>query len=136
MHEWALAEAVIESVKHELTGHTVVSVDTVELSLGELQNIEEDILREGLKAFLPPDIPLAEENIVFKKEPAGFTCRSCGFSWTLDGGTLTDDERESIHFLPEAAYSYISCPACGSADFTITAGRGVSINKIEFRERE
>ena len=136
MHEWALAEAVVESVKKELEGHVVVSVDTVELSLGELQNIEEDILREGLNTFLPSDIPLAEENIVFIKEPAGFSCGSCGSSWSLEEGGLKEDERESIHFLPEAAYSYISCPRCGSADFTITKGRGISIKKIEFREQE
>mgnify|MGYP006290623567 CR=1 FL=1 len=136
MHEWALAEAIIESVKKEIAGRSVLSVDTVELGLGTLQSIEESILRDGLAAYCTPDIPLSPDNIVFTEEAAGFTCRSCGTSWELESNLLDEDERESIHFLPEAAYSYISCPDCGSADFEITKGRGVSIKKIEFREQE
>jgi hydrogenase nickel incorporation protein HypA/HybF len=45
-------------------------------------------------------------------------------------------EREAVHFLPEAAHAYLRCPRCGSVDFDVAAGRGVSIVSIELEEPE
>ena len=44
---------------------------------------------------------------------------------------INEDESESIHFIPEAAFVHTRCPKCGSPDFEITAGRGVSITQIK-----
>ena len=49
-----------------------------------------------------------------------------------DDCTIDEDTKEAIHFLPEVAHSFISCPSCGSADFRVDRGRGLTISSIEF----
>ncbi|MFP4562462.1 MAG: hydrogenase nickel incorporation protein HypA [Spirochaetia bacterium] len=137
MHEWALAEAVVETILKEIEGRKVRSVDSVALSLGTLQNVDKTVFREGLRNFLPSDIPLTKERFIFTEEAAEFLCRRCGAKWAYSReDALDEDDRESIHFLPEAAHSYLSCPSCGSPDFEITKGRGVSISSIEITEED
>ena len=137
MHEWALAEAVIETVKKEIQGRRVSSIESLVLTFGELQNIDVTIFKEGLKNFNSDDLPLSSEAVVIEKEPVGFSCGPCGKTWNLaDVPDLTEDDLESIHFLPESAYTFISCPVCGSPDFLIITGRGVSIKSIDLIEEE
>jgi hydrogenase nickel incorporation protein HypA/HybF len=133
MHEWALAESVVETVKKELSEKNAVKVEKVLLHFGELQDVDEDVFRNGLSQYLAEDSRVPEEAFVIETEPAEFSCTVCGAEWSLDSvQNLTDDEREAIHFLPESAHVYISCPRCGSPDFRLTRGRGVSIASIEF----
>lgn len=137
MHEWALAESVVETVKKEIAGRNVQSVDSVVLALGTLQNVDAAVFREGLRNFLSPDIPLSEDSFIFREEEAEFLCRGCGAKWSYSREkTPEKDDRESIHFLPEAAHSFLSCPSCGSPDFEILKGRGVSISSIEMTEQD
>jgi hydrogenase nickel incorporation protein HypA/HybF len=44
---------------------------------------------------------------------------------------IKDDEAEAIHFIPEVAFVHARCPKCGSPDFEILKGRGVSIASIK-----
>ena len=44
---------------------------------------------------------------------------------------LNEDESEAIHFIPEVFLVHTRCPKCGSPDFEITTGRGVSIASIK-----
>jgi hydrogenase nickel incorporation protein HypA/HybF len=44
---------------------------------------------------------------------------------------LSEDDSESIHFIPEIAFAHFRCPKCGSPDFEIVTGRGVSILSIK-----
>lgn len=146
MHEWALAEAVVETIIKEIEGREggecregrkVRSVDSVTLSLGTLQNVDETVFREGLRNFLPSEIPLTEERFIFTEEAAEFLCRACAAEWSYrEEKKLEEDDRESIHFIPEAAHSFLTCPSCGSPDFEITKGRGVSITSIEITEED
>ena len=142
MHEWALAEAVVETIIREIEGREgggrkVRSVDSVTLSLGTLQNVDAAVFREGLTYFLPPEIVLTEESFVFTEEEAEFLCRPCSAKSSYGGEkNLQEDDRESIHFIPEAAHSFLACPSCGSPDFEITKGRGVSITSIEITEED
>lgn len=136
MHEWALAEAVVESVKREVADHPVVCIDSLVLGFGELQNIDRETFLDGLTYYIPEDLPLSPENVRIESEHAKFTCNKCGFLWTLrENHKISEEELESIHFLPEASHSFISCPSCGSPDFVITGGRGVTIKAINFQER-
>ncbi len=137
MHEWALAESVIETVRQEVSNRSAVSVDKVTVLFGELQNIDRELFLEGLGQFLTPDLPVGKEAFVVETEGASFVCNKCGHEWDLQEiESLTEDELEAIHFLPESAHVYISCPSCGSSDFGITRGRGVSIKEIEMTEEK
>ncbi len=131
MHEWALAEAVIaavEKIRSENAGRSVVSV---RLRLGELQNVDREAFGAGLAAALG-NLPYGLEAFHFLSEEAAFRCRACGHRWPLaDFPGIGPEEREAIHFLPESAHAYLRCPGCGSPDFELAAGRGVSIESVE-----
>jgi hydrogenase nickel incorporation protein HypA/HybF len=131
MHEWALAEAVVatvEKIRRENGGRPVLSVS---LRLGELQNVDPEAFRAGLAAALG-GLPYGLEVFRFLSEPAAFRCRACGLLWPLaEFPGIGEGEREAIHFLPESAHAYLRCPGCGSPDFGLAAGRGVSIESVE-----
>ncbi len=134
MHEWALAEAVLESVRGQTPpGATVTAVT---LRLGQLQAIDTELLLEGIRE-LAPTYGIAADAFVAEVETALFACVPCGARWTLaELEALDPDVREAIHFLPEACHSYVRCPSCGSRDFSVLAGRGVSIASIEAERPE
>ena len=136
MHEWALAEAVLEAVKENLEGNKLEDVRRVTLLFGELQDVDPDIFQSGLKEMLA-DYPFGEEVFTVEIEKARFRCNACNAEWGSDNyAHLSDDQREAIHFLPEAAHVHIRCPDCGSPDFVIEKGRGVTIKSIDVEVRE
>lgn len=140
MHEWALAESVSASIQKELDRHEGAQLQRINLVFGELQNVDSDIFRTGLEAMLE-ELPEAtrtlpiETIIHIETEAARFRCNPCGEEWGLDAHHgLTDDEREAIHFLPEAAHAFLECPHCGSRDYKVVQGRGVTLASIELVE--
>ncbi len=129
MHEWALAEAVLESLR----GHAGSRrVRRVVLRFGELQQVDREIFSFALRE-LAEDIDA--EVFEIETEPAAFACNACGAAWSLDAGSaLSPGEKEATHFLPEAAKAFVRCPACGGPDFQVVRGRGVTIETIETDE--
>ena len=71
--------------------------------------------------------------IKFKTEESNFICSNCGNEWKFDDmkKKFSEDEGEAIHFIPEVAFVHGRCPKCGSPDFEISKGRGVSILSIK-----
>jgi len=142
VHEWALAEAVLQSVQDEIASHTAgggaaaVTVRSVKLLFGELQKIDREVFLIGLKE-LCRDTPLAAEAFHLETERASFKCNRCGRKWHLEELPDMDEEtREAIHFLPESAHAYMRCPDCRSPDFTVETGRGVVIQSIELVQED
>lgn len=130
MHEWALAEAVLQSVQDEAAKHDG-TVRSVVILFGELQRIDPDIFRGGLEE-LGRQYPFDPDVFTVTIDPARFTCLACNNEWGLeDQPELGEQELEAIHFLPEASHTHLRCPGCGSADFRIDKGRGVSIGSID-----
>ncbi|MEM0017428.1 MAG: hydrogenase nickel incorporation protein HypA [Candidatus Korarchaeum sp.] len=141
MHEWSLAEAILEAiipiVKHESAGR----VSEVEIVYGEMMELELDILRFALEE-LSKGTPLEGSRFMFREEKASFRCNSCGYKWDFEQAhdTLPEDlgiregtsgDRESpIHFIPDLAQALMRCPSCGSRDFEVESGRGLRIYKV------
>ncbi|HDJ51535.1 MAG TPA: hydrogenase nickel incorporation protein HypA, partial [Thermoprotei archaeon] len=104
--------------------------------LGELQSIDEEILKYALENLKRGT---EVENVEFElvKEEVEFKCRRCSNTWKLSDlrEELSDDIRESIHFIPEVVHSFIRCPRCGSRDFEVVRGRGLYIESIVVREK-
>ena len=71
--------------------------------------------------------------IIIEKEESTLKCKNCGNKWKFTDiqKKLSDDESESIHFIPEVTFVHSRCPECNSPDFKITSGRGVSITSIK-----
>ena len=134
MHEWALAEAVVATVEKLRQEHRGLPVLAVRVRIGELQKIEMEAFREGLRAALS-GLPYGQEVFSFLDEPAAFACRVCGLRWPLEGAAgIGEEEREAIHFLPESAHVYLRCPSCGSPDFEVASGRGVTIESVDLQD--
>jgi hydrogenase nickel incorporation protein HypA/HybF len=136
MHEWALADAVVVSILGALEGRDPRSLRRARIVLGELQAVDKEIFLFGLRTLLEPH-GISADKLTLATEPAEFLCGNCGKRWGLaeDPG-LSEEQREAIHFLPEAAHAFSRCPACKSADFHVEKGRGVGIDVIELEEEE
>jgi hydrogenase nickel incorporation protein HypA/HybF len=130
MHEWALAESVLQTVARE-TAEQPGRVTRVIVLFGELQQIDREIFEGGLRE-LGADYDFDPEVIEIRIEEAEFSCLACQATWGVsDHPELGEEEQEAIHFLPEASHAHLRCPRCGSVDFRIRKGRGVSIESID-----
>ncbi len=136
MHEWALADAVIEATAAALEGRDPACLRAVNVLIGELQAIDREIFDFALTT-LREEKPFRNARYKLETEPAAFLCAACGREWSLkETASLTVETREAIHFLPEAAHAFVRCPSCGSPDFRVQKGRGVSISSLELSVEE
>jgi len=129
VHEWALAEAIIKYVEAISKEHKAKKVAKLVLRLGVLQSIDKDILKFSLYELAKLKGIVIDE-LVFEDEEVSLRCRSCGYRWPFNINTLSEDVREALHFIPEVIHSYIKCPRCGSRDFEVVSGRGVTIKEV------
>ena len=128
MHEWALAEAVISSAVN-FTKRKKFNMKEIVVVLGELQQIDTDVFDFALKEIM--NTMGLDLKVTFKKEKALLKCRTCSNEWTFKPEILDEQEKESIHFIPEVAHDYVKCPECGSPDFSILKGRGVWLFSVK-----
>ena len=129
MHEWALAEAIIQTASEIAEKENLAEVTEVDVKIGELQQVEREILRFALRQLRPAKFKNAKFHLTLAK--ATLKCRNCGNIWQFQKGKLAAAEREAIHFVPEVAHTYVKCPRCGSPDFEIAAGRGVWLQNLK-----
>jgi len=127
LHELAVVEALLTSILSLASERRVKSFKKIIVSIGELQRFDRELLRSMLIDFLYR-MNIRFEEVIVNEEPALFQCNRCGFKWDLGGIELSDYVKEAIHFLPEAVYSFIKCPSCGSRDYDIKSGRIVKVN--------
>jgi hydrogenase nickel incorporation protein HypA/HybF len=129
MHEWALAEAILNSTKEIAEREQLKEVTQITIKVGELQQIEPHILRFALNQMKQEIFKKTRFHIL--KAKSTLKCRVCGTTWQFNLKKLDSVTAEAIHFVPEVAHSYIKCPKCGSPDFEIASGRGVWLENIE-----
>lgn len=128
MHEWALAEAVISTVSQIAEKESLKEVAEVEIRVGELQQIELDILEFALSQL--KTLKLKNVKFHIKTVKAELKCRVCGCKWTFRKEKMNEEIAEAIHFVPEIAHTYVKCPKCGSPDFEILKGRGIWLESV------
>jgi len=128
MHEWALAEAVISTVSQIAEKEGLKEVAEVEIKVGELQQIERDILEFALSQL--KTLKLKNVKFHIKTVKAELKCRVCGHKWIFRKEKMNEEIAEAIHFVPEIAHTYIKCPKCGSPDFEILKGRGIWLESV------
>ncbi|RLF14241.1 MAG: hydrogenase nickel insertion protein HypA [Thermoprotei archaeon] len=131
VHEWALAESIVKTVLDIAKERKIKSVLSVEIAIGQLQQIELDILKDALNELKRGTL-LEKAKFIFVEEEAEFQCRNCNNIWKFSDvkKDLKADEAEAIHFIPELAHVFIKCPRCGSPDFIVLKGRGIRISAI------
>ncbi len=132
MHEWALAEGIISTALDYGTKHGAKRIEEVVVVLGELQDIEREIVEFALNQLKEGTIAEGAK-FTFQEEKAIFKCRNCGHQWDLKSCDSIEEYREDIHFVPEAVHAFLKCPKCGSRDFEVISGRGVYIKELRVR---
>ena len=133
MHEWALADAVVTSALKVAENEDLKEISEIIVRIGELQTIDTEIFNFALKEVMQPQKKLLENaKIIIKPEKAILKCKVCKNEWFFKDAVknLSDDETESLHFIPETAHVYLRCPECKSPDFEIIQGRGIWIDSI------
>jgi hydrogenase nickel incorporation protein HypA/HybF len=134
MHEWALAEGVIATSLEAAEKEGLTTIRRIVVKIGELQRINPEVFQDALDSVVPPaDSRLISTAFELELEPVRFECRPCRHRFGADETTtvLTENESEAIHFIPELAHSFLSCPQCHSPDFQVIRGRGVWIESVE-----
>jgi hydrogenase nickel incorporation protein HypA/HybF len=134
MHEWALAEGVITTATKFAKENNLIKVTEVIVMIGELQQVEHDVLEFAFEQLKTP--LFKEAKFVLKSQPAIFKCRNCGNEWLFKTQGMTEDVSEAIHFVPEMAHVYLKCMECGSPDFEVLQGRGVWLATIKGEKNE
>lgn len=132
MHEWALAESILAAAEAAATDQHLKKISRLTVNLGELQHIDRGILRFALNELAKERPHFTKTRFTFRTEKTTFSCIACTHHFTLKETKipLTPEEKEAIHFIPEAALSYVRCPHCGSPDYHILTGRGVTLATI------
>lgn len=125
MHEWALAEGVVEALLERGRKEGARRITGFKLILGEIQGVEEELLRFALRE-LSRGTMLEGAEVTVEREKGRVGCRNCGFEWFPEGG-----EEEALHFLPDLLPLFLKCPRCGSVDLEIKGGRGVWVSSLE-----
>lgn len=118
MHELALAKAAKETILKNYGSKKKITV-----YIGEINHIDVDVFRQALLNELDE----LGVKVVFEQIPAKLKCNVCSREWFYRDAELTDEERESVHFVPETIHVFVRCPGCGSNDFSITEGRGIFV---------
>ncbi|MEM3697042.1 MAG: hydrogenase nickel incorporation protein HypA [Candidatus Bathyarchaeia archaeon] len=129
MHEWALAEAIITTATQIAEKEGLTEVTEVKIKVGELQQVESDILEFALSQLKSGKLQKAKFQVETMK--AKLKCRVCGNQWFFSKENLDEKTAEAIHFVPEIAHTYIKCPKCGSLDFEILEGRGIWLESVK-----
>ena len=129
MHEWAFAEAVIAAASEVAEKERLQEVTEVKLKIGELQQIEHEILEFAFSQLKTAKFKNTKFDIEVVK--AELKCRVCGYKWIFEKENMDTSTAEAIHFLPEIAHTYIKCLKCGSPDFEILEGRGIWIESVK-----
>jgi hydrogenase nickel incorporation protein HypA/HybF len=128
MHEWALAEAIINAASEIAEKEGLKEITEVRIRVGELQQIERNILRFALSQLRTDKFRKTKFRI--ETEKAQLKCRACGTTWIFSRKKLDDNASEAIHFVPEIAHTFISCPKCCSPDFEVLEGRGILLQSV------
>jgi len=134
MHEWALAESILTAVVEASDKEKLKKITEINIGIGELQQIELDIFEFALEEIIKDQGgKLKNVKIRIKSEKSNLVCNNCQHEWSFSDmkKKLNEDESEAIHFIPEVAFVHSRCPKCGSPDFEIKDGRGVSILSIK-----
>jgi len=134
MHEWALAESILTAALEVAEKEKIKKITEIKISIGELQQIEQDIFEFALEQIIEEQKDKLENvKIKIKTEKSTLKCNNCNHTWLFSDmkKKISEDESEAIHFIPETAFVHARCPKCGTPDFEIQSGRGVAITQIK-----
>ncbi len=114
MHELGYTKDIVTRVlaASELSGASAVRA--VYLTIGEVRDIVDDLLRQCFH-WLARDTIASDAEVVIDRVPFEVRCRRCGATYSFDPYSKADN----------------SCPACSAQDFEVVSGLEFGIDHIE-----
>jgi hydrogenase nickel incorporation protein HypA/HybF len=116
MHEYILADRILQSLLKDMKSQGLAKVSEVHVELGELRALENDTLRSAF-ATLSKGTPAETCKLKLRRIKASVICAKCGY----EGGLSTAHE----HVIDPV----FACPKCGEP-VSIKAGNELRITKI------
>ncbi len=110
MHEFSVAESLVEQIGEIVAENGLAEVDRVELEVGELRQVVPEILQLAFRETAR-DTPAEAAELVLKEVEARAECRRCRRTFRPD------------------PWDY-SCPACDVADAKVLAGDGLVLKSV------
>lgn len=140
MHEWSLANGIVRTVINEMEKNKAESVKIVEISIGEISQIDIETLRYAIEN-ISRGTPLEKSKVEIKVDSTELRCRVCGHIWNFEESRkmlepVGYEGDNAVHYLPESISAFVKCPVCHSGDIEILGGRGVRIRKIVMEVNE
>jgi hydrogenase nickel incorporation protein HypA/HybF len=111
MHEMSIALSIIDIVEREAAQADAVSVNEIELEIGQLSGVEIDALNLALSSAKMGTVMEKAETKIITVEAAA-NCHDCGKTFTAD----------DIYFA--------SCPYCQSIDCEVVTGKELKVKSI------
>ncbi len=124
MHEFSLAQSVVETVLQAAARHGAAAVEEVNLEVGEVALVNMEQLEWHIRVLTQST--MAEgARLNWKTAPARILCLECGYQ-----GAVGHKELDSTsHF----EIPIFECPACESPSTKITSGRELRVVDIHAR---
>ncbi|MBS3766368.1 hydrogenase maturation nickel metallochaperone HypA [Candidatus Bipolaricaulota bacterium] len=105
MHEYSIAEELIDTLLRQVDEETLSNANSVHLEIGEIRMVSRDALSQAFK-IVTEDTLLEGAGLEFEEVPLLVGCEKCDFEGKVD---YEDDF--SLHF----SVPVLSCPECGSS---------------------
>ena len=145
MHEFGIAQSVVDYALSEADRVGARGVRRLQLSVGEVMQVDARALAAAFRVLL--DGPrLKGCRVSVRIEKASFVCRKCAARWGMrkaleqldeTPGSLRvkepDGKELPLHFLPSLYQTFVHCPNCGSADVGATGGEGIRVKGVVLR---
>jgi len=144
LHEWSLAEAVINSLIRLAEDRGATAFEEVEITHGEIMELDTLVFRTAFRELSKGTL-VEGTRLMLKEEKAKFKCNNCGAEWDFETveKILSEEfsvieepsgtKESALHFLPNLAPALLKCPSCGSRDFDLASGKGLRISKVVMR---
>ena len=111
MHELAIAEAVLKTAVPAAEKSGAARILEIRMRIGELSGVIPECLAECF-GYAARGTMAEGAALVIERIPASIRCRSCGYEGA-------------------AGRTRYVCPACGSADFSLTGGREYRLEDLK-----
>ena len=111
MHEFSIAQSIVDILHDQMRIHKLSKVESVKLKVGVLRSVEIEPLTFSFSA-LTAGSPLEGARLEVEEVPIKARCMKCGQQTTLS------------HWLDD-------CPLCGGARLEIISGKELDIVAIE-----
>jgi hydrogenase nickel incorporation protein HypA/HybF len=130
LHELSLVQGIVDAVE-ETARERKARVTSFKIEVGELSQFDIRLIRQ-LLADITKGTPLEGAKVIVRREKCTVRCLGCGSRWGFKqlAGTLSEVDKEMVHFLPELISSCSKCPSCSKSYFEIETGRSVRVAEV------